>query len=518
MIRAWQLLSASLGLGLVTVWGALLGIFTTPFLIHRLGVSSYGVFALITIVTGYLLNLEFGFGQATVRFLARARASGEPQTEAEVIGSALSVFLPAAIVGGCVLLFGAPFIVRHFAHGPGHLHALFVDAIRLGGPIVFSSFLASFATSALQALGRFQVVVRTRAVFGTAASVSAVVTAAAGLGLRGVLTAQVLVSATQCVVLMWVLSRSTAASLRPSWHRATVRSMARFGFFVLLAGLGTQVMLQGAPTILAAYSTTAEVAAFAVPNLVLQQLLGIVGASSFGFLPFVSAVSARGDLSRVREMYRANLRMTLLIIAPVTVYLAVFARTLLSTWIDPSFAARASGALSLLAVAVVVLGLSAPPADVARGLDRPAVVTLYTAASSVAVLVLAFLAVPRHGAAGAAFALSVGLGTTTAPLVIGVATNLLDMPLRDLARSLTGPALGVGGLAVLYLLGQLISSSFAAAIATGAGGTTLYVIATYKFILDDRERDVLTAVGRQIRQLAARARHRPRLTERRLPS
>ncbi len=75
-VSAPQLASLSVGIGSVTLWLGLLGLVTTPIMIHHLGATRYGVFALISIMSAYLMNLEFGFGTATVRFLARAYAAG----------------------------------------------------------------------------------------------------------------------------------------------------------------------------------------------------------------------------------------------------------------------------------------------------------------------------------------------------------------------------------------------------------------------------------------------------------
>jgi O-antigen/teichoic acid export membrane protein len=503
-IRARQLAGAAIGLGAVTIWGALLGLVTTPYLIHRLGASQYGVFALITIISSYLLNLEFGFGHATIRFLARARAAGDAAEEAAVIGSSLAVFLPAALVGGLAVFLGADAIVTHFAHGPRVLRPTFVDAIRLGAPIIMFSFLSSFATSSLQALGAFDVVVRTRAIFGTLASVGAVAAAAAGGGLTGVLAVQVVVSGSLALVLFLALAHRTAVPLRPSIHVRTFRAMARFGGLILLAGLGTQIMIQGPPTVLAGYATTAQVAAFAVPNLVLQQLIGIVGATSLGFLPFASAASADANVTHVADVYKANLRLTLLVLAPVATFLAVFAHTLLTTWIGPVFALRSDGALRWLTGAVIVLGLSAAPSDVARGFGRPGLVTIYTGLAATATVGLSFLAVPDHGAAGAAFAMTTGLAIVVIPFMFVVASLLLAVRPLALLRSLTGPILALIAIAALFQAGAEASESFLWAVGVGAVGTLLYIVATMTFVLDDRERAVFRSLAHQIRSKLSR--------------
>jgi O-antigen/teichoic acid export membrane protein len=493
-------------LGAVTIWGALLGLFTTPFLITHLGASSYGVFALITIISAYLLNLEFGFGHATIRFLARARASASEQEETEVLGNSLVVFLPAAVAGVAIVFLGAGFIVDHFAHGPTELRGTFMTAIRLGALIIGFSFLTAFASASLQALGRFGAVIKTRGALGTLSSLSSVSVAAAGGGLDAVLVAQVVIAGSLCVILLGLLNRATAAPLRPRFHRAMFKAMAGFGGFILLAGVATQAMIQGPPTVLAGYSTTSQVAAFAVPNLVLQQLVGLVGATSLGFLPFVSGASVRADRHHLGAVYVANLRLSLLVIGPVAVFLAVFAHPLLSTWITPSFAAKAEGPLRFLAAGIVILALSAPPADVARGLGHPSRVAAYTGLSAAATVGLAFLAVPGHGAGGAAFALAVGLALTTIPFVFVIGRSLLSLRGGILVRAFLGPGAALGLLALIDLAGVLISPSFVSAVITGIAGTVAYAVVTFAAVLDARERGVFRGVLERIRFALVRRR------------
>ena len=90
------------GYAATTLWLAVLGLVTTPYLLHNLGSSAYAVFALISLIIAYLSNLEFGFGHGTIRFLARARAQGDQEAEAGIMGTGLLVFLVLRPSGGCL--------------------------------------------------------------------------------------------------------------------------------------------------------------------------------------------------------------------------------------------------------------------------------------------------------------------------------------------------------------------------------------------------------------------------------
>ena len=50
---------------------AVLGLVMLPFNLHHLGMAAYGLWVLTSSVTVYLSMLDFGYGGALVRFVAR---------------------------------------------------------------------------------------------------------------------------------------------------------------------------------------------------------------------------------------------------------------------------------------------------------------------------------------------------------------------------------------------------------------------------------------------------------------
>lgn len=489
---------ASIGSGLTTLWSAALGLITAPVLIRDLGAAQYGMFALLTLVTSYLSNLEFGFGHATLRFLAHAHATGDTDAERAVFGSGLLVFTLGALVAAALTFFGASFIVQHFAHGRSSLHSTFLTAVRLGAPIVGVSMLSSFMSASLQARARYRIIIVAPWIVGTVMSIGAITIVLLGGGLVDVVELQL--AGNTCLLLAYCfgLVRASGVTLRPRVDRRTLATMGKFSIWLMIAGLAGQAMLQGPPAVLAGYKTTAEVAALAIPNTIFQQLTNVVGATGIGFLPFVSAASAETDHAPVRAIYTANLRMTIIVLAPIVAFIAVFAHPLLAVWISSGFAGRASTALRFMMGAALMLGMSSAPGDLARGFNKPSFVTGYTAAAAVATLTIAFLAVPDHAAAGAAFALAVGITVVTLPFALIVPAWLIELPPLALMRSLVGPILGLAVVAAVYLAGLTLSSTFASAVVSGAIGTAVYLLLAYKAILDDRERGVMRSLARRL--------------------
>ena len=488
LITARQLVGATGGSAATTVWLAFLGLLTTPFMLHQLGASAYGVFALITLVSGYLSNLELGFGHALVRFAARARGMGDQAEEQRVLETSLAVFVAAAVVAATIAFLLAPRVVGTFADVPQNLQDQALRGARVGAAILGLTLLSAYWSSALVGLGRFSVVVATRAAIGTLVSAGAVVTVVLGGGLDTVLLTQLAATSVGVCVLGAAVIMTHERRIVPRIHRTTLTAMARFSAFVFVAGVAYQLMLQGPATVLAGSAGTAELAAYAVPAVVLQQLTLLAVSASLGFLPLASAASASADRSRLGAIFRSNLRLTLLVMGPIVCYLAVFGEPLLATWIDPGFAAQAVGPLRFLAGAGLMLALSAPAADVARGLGRPGWVVVYTVASGGLAVGLSVVLVSAHGAAGVAFALCAALTMTVLPMVVIVSRRLLSLSTVALARRLAPAVLAVLASAVLYLFGATVSDSFASALVSGLLVTGLYAVLAHRYVFDDRER------------------------------
>jgi len=70
----------------------------TPFLISRLGDGAYGVYRIVFSIVAYMGILNFGFGNATVRFLTEIRAKNDPNREQEFLSIVKMLNLAAVII------------------------------------------------------------------------------------------------------------------------------------------------------------------------------------------------------------------------------------------------------------------------------------------------------------------------------------------------------------------------------------------------------------------------------------
>lgn len=70
----------------------ILGLIVTPLIVRKLGVSQYGLYALIGAFVGYLSILDLGLNNAIIRFVSQYRAKGEKQEEENFLAICLILY------------------------------------------------------------------------------------------------------------------------------------------------------------------------------------------------------------------------------------------------------------------------------------------------------------------------------------------------------------------------------------------------------------------------------------------
>lgn len=68
------------------------GLLYTPFMLRCLGQNEYGLYSLVASIIAYLTILDFGFGNAIIRYTAKFRAEGKVQEQWEMFGMFVVIY------------------------------------------------------------------------------------------------------------------------------------------------------------------------------------------------------------------------------------------------------------------------------------------------------------------------------------------------------------------------------------------------------------------------------------------
>ncbi|MBO7317661.1 MAG: polysaccharide biosynthesis C-terminal domain-containing protein, partial [Bacteroidales bacterium] len=85
---------------------AVAGVFLTPFVVHHLGASQYGLYTLVGAMIPYLMLLDMGMGKTITRYVAHYRAHNDAESEARFLTTTIGFYAIITIIllaiGACI--------------------------------------------------------------------------------------------------------------------------------------------------------------------------------------------------------------------------------------------------------------------------------------------------------------------------------------------------------------------------------------------------------------------------------
>ena len=87
------------------------GLFTSPYIVHTLGLNLYGILVLVGITTNYFGVVELGLGQATIKFLADSSSRKDWPEFTRVFWTSSLSYLVLGIVGAAGMVACTPVLI-----------------------------------------------------------------------------------------------------------------------------------------------------------------------------------------------------------------------------------------------------------------------------------------------------------------------------------------------------------------------------------------------------------------------
>ena len=135
----------------------LIGVFLSPFILHRLGDAAFGIWVLIFSVTGYYGLFDLGIRSSVVRFVAKFHAVHDSQNLAEVINTSLFAYATVGAVAMLLTIIGA-FYIDHLFKIPPEFHSIARWVFLIVGTSVAIGFPMGVFGGALEGLQRYYLV------------------------------------------------------------------------------------------------------------------------------------------------------------------------------------------------------------------------------------------------------------------------------------------------------------------------------------------------------------------------
>lgn len=314
--------------------------FLSPFVLHTLGVVQYGIWSLLTVLTGYMGILDLGVRASTGRHVTLYIGKGDHKSVDETIRTSLAFF---SLVGFLVVAVGVGLgwvFPRAFSSVPVEYHGLVMILLPILAVNLWMTAFRAVLASVLIAHDRFDLINAVDLVVLALRTVGTVVVLKAGMALGG-LTMVVVGCNLVGLLLVRVLAGRTYRRLRVwplLFSKPRMREILGYGIAAFISAIAFKVIGQTDLVIVGAAISVNETATYSVGAMLIYYSATFIQRIGSTFFPPVQRAVARGEMGSARWLFFRQIRLAMLLGLPMYVGFIVFAEPFIRLWmLDPAF-------------------------------------------------------------------------------------------------------------------------------------------------------------------------------------
>ena len=374
-------------------WSALgvnvaVGIFLSPFILHRLGDAAFGVWVLIFSVTGYYGLFDLGIRSSIIRYISKYTATDDREKLTSFVNTALFSYTSVGLVSMILTVLLSSSVERVFKIPP-EMHSQARLLLLMVGTSVSLGFPMGVFGGMLEGLSRFYILNWTSIGSSLARAALIVYFLNRGYGLLTVALITVALPVLSSIVRGMIVLRLCPVALGLKYvDRASFRDMANYGSTTFLVLVAARLRFRTDALVLGTMMSTVAVTYFNIGSRIVDYAQESVSSLAQIFVPMVSQSEATGNLDRVRKIYIAGNRACAFLIFPLAATLIILGKHIIRVWVGARYIPHSYPVLVVLIVPYTLMLSQAASGRVLFGVSKHQTLATITVIEGVANLIL----------------------------------------------------------------------------------------------------------------------------------
>jgi O-antigen/teichoic acid export membrane protein len=396
-----------------TIANMAVGLFLSPFILHRLGNAAYGVWVLAISVVAYLGLLDLGMQSSVLRFVSKGHTTKDHEGASEALSAALWVRLQISALalllsGGLAAVFPVLFKV------PPQLASDARRAILLIGMTTAISMSIGVVGGVLSALNRYDLQNYVGLVQTAIRVIGVVAVLRSGHGIVAIAVCELIAVLISNLLLVWV-ARRLYPELQIQLKRPkneTLKKLWSYSAYAFLTTIAVQLVYQTDNLVVGAFVSTTAVTFYAIANSLCRYASQVVSSMGATFVPAASTYEAAGDTASLLALYKNGTRATIMISLPILITLIIRGPSFIGLWMGPQYAHSSGIVLTILSTALFFSFANRTAGAIAFGIEKHKTAALWAIGEGIANLALSIILVHWYGIYG------VAIGTMIPSLIV----------------------------------------------------------------------------------------------------
>lgn len=399
---------------LVYIWPIVFTIFVTPFIIHKIGLENFGLFILVSVITGFSSLLNFGTIFSLIKELSIYPQQTSNKRIEEVLGATLVIFFIVGFLFLILVFIFARFGLNFFKISPLQYKTAAI-LFYLAGFIGFFNSISAVYAHIIYALQRLDIATKVNIINITLYNITVIIFLTLGYGVIFLVLAQV-VSSFFLLVVYYIYSRRLLPDIRAKFRfeKSLFISIFSSGFLSYIHNVSLMFLIQIDKVMIGSMLGPSSLTFYSLPGTVAEKIQGIVTSLSNIFFPVSSQLAGVQEKEKIKFIYQRSMRTVALLAAAMSISIIIFARKILELWVGAEIADKGTPILYWLTLTYFFLSLFVLLSYFLMGLSKLKFLALGSFSMAVLNLILNFILIPKYSIIGAAMAYFFSL----APLII----------------------------------------------------------------------------------------------------
>ncbi|HXJ89405.1 MAG TPA: flippase [Candidatus Binatia bacterium] len=433
------------------------GIFLSPYILHRLGDDAFGLWILIFSVTGYYGLFDLGIRSSIVRYVARFSATDDRVELNRLVNTAMFGYSAIGILAMSITLVATYYVHSIFPRVPVEFVPTARWLLLIVGTSVSAGFPVGVFSGILEGLQRFHLLNLNSACTTLMRALLIVIALTHGHGLLSLA-----LITTSLPLLGGLVNAAVVLRLVPLRFgfqyvsRASSRTIASYSgttFVIILAG---RLRFKTDALVIGTFVSAAAVTYFTIGARLVDYASEAVNSLSRLVIPMSSESQAKGDLEGLRKIFVLGNRACAFIILPIAAILTILGKSVIEAWVGPKYVAASYPVLLILLFPNTLMLAQSVSGRTLWGLAKHKTLAWVVMAEGIANLILSIILVRRYGIIGDAIGTAIPLICTQVLFIPAHLCRLLGIKVvAYLKRAFVLPVLLCSPMVAVLLLLRL---------------------------------------------------------------
>ena len=381
---------------------SVVAIFLSPFIVHRLGNTGYGMWTLVLSLTGYFGLLDFGVRSSVGRFVSRYVALEDTQNVSRTVSNAIAILGCGSVLTALATI-GMTVALPSFRLDPQLLASARIALVLAGLNIAVALPMGVFG-GVLVALERFDILSRAGIVASLVQAGLVVVFLKLGYGIVTLAAIALLVTASQYIFVA-SYAKASYPALRLSWRLVSTagwKEMLGFSAYRFIYIIANQLIFYTDTVVIGAFLGAAFITPYAIAGSLIIRGRDVVGLATDTLYPTASRMDGLNDRTGLKNLHFMGTTLALLLGLPICLGFVFLGKQFMTLWMGNDYVFSAT----ILAVLTIPQFTSIPQHSsvlVLASMARHKALAYMVLAEGIANLALSIFLVRRMGIIGVAW-------------------------------------------------------------------------------------------------------------------